>query len=176
MWLLALPAAEIMKLHNFMVLFRSSSILLRPLLSSSDLLCPAQICLVHFRLSLFCSDLLSPAQSSLDKSAPLFALPLSPVPAQVRCGQLSMTGAVGFIAARGRRVLHDDQADGRLAGRCRCVVRGILLGGVFAAAVVQDARDEEDQQQDDVAGHQNDEIQGDWINLQVELHEPHDGA
>lgn len=82
---------------------------------------------------------------------------------------------VGLISGRGRRVLHDHQADGRLAGLRRHVVGGVLLGGVFAPAVVQDAGDEEDEEEDDVTGHQDDEVQGDGVDLQVKLHETHGG-
>jgi len=83
---------------------------------------------------------------------------------------------VGLVAGRGRRVLHDHQAYGRLAGRRRRVVGGVLLRGVFASAVVQDAGDEEDQEQDDIAGDQDDEVEGDGVNLQVEFHETHGAA
>lgn len=55
------------------------------------------------------------------------------------------------------------------------VVGRVLLGGVFAPAVVQDAGDEEDEEEDDVTGHQDDEVQGDGVDLQVELHETHGG-
>lgn len=82
---------------------------------------------------------------------------------------------VGLVPGGGRRVLHDHQADGRLAGLRRHVVGGILLGGVLSPAVVQDAGDEEDEEEDDVAGHQDDEVQGDGVDLQVELHETHGG-
>lgn len=72
--------------------------------------------------------------------------------------------------------MHDHQAYGRLAG-CRWrVVWGVLLGGVFAPAVIQDAGDEENQEQDDIAGHQDDEVEGDGVNLQVEFHKTHDAA
>lgn len=83
---------------------------------------------------------------------------------------------VGLVARRGGRVLHDHQAYGRLAGWRRRVVGGVLLGGVFAPAVVQDAGDEEDQEQDDIAGDQDYEVQGDGVNLQVEFHETHGAA
>lgn len=83
---------------------------------------------------------------------------------------------VGLAAARGRRILHDDKAYGRLALRCRRAVGGVLLGGVFATAVVQDAGDEEDEEEDDIARHQDDEVEGDGVNLQVELHKTHGSA
>lgn len=83
---------------------------------------------------------------------------------------------VGLIAGGGRRVLHDHQAYGRLARWRRCVVWGVLLGGVFAPAVIQDAGDEENQEQDDIAGHQDDEVEGDGVNLQIEFHKTHDAA
>lgn len=80
---------------------------------------------------------------------------------------------VGLVTGRGRRVLHDHQADGWLAGLRRHIVGRVLLGGVFAPAVVEDAGDEEDEEEDDVTGHQDDEVQGDGVDLQVELHETH---
>lgn len=83
---------------------------------------------------------------------------------------------VGLVAGRGGRVLHDHQAYGRLAGRRRRAVRGVLLGGVFATAVVQDTGDEEHEEQDDIAGNQDDEVQGDGVNLQVEFHKSHGSA
>lgn len=83
---------------------------------------------------------------------------------------------VGLVPGGGGRVLHDHQAYGRLAGRRWRVVRGVLLGGVFATAVVQDAGDEEDEQQDNIAGDQDDEVQGDGVNLQVEFHKTHGAA
>lgn len=116
---------------------------------------------------------------SLNQSASLLPLPL-PLPsiaAQVRRRRLAVARrVVGLIAGGGGRVLHDHQAYGRLAGRRRCVVRGVLLGGVLASAVVQYAGDEKDQQQDDIAGYQDDEVEGDGVNLQVELHKTHDAA
>lgn len=83
---------------------------------------------------------------------------------------------VGLVPGGGGRVLHDHQAYGRLAGWRWRVVRGVLLGGVFATAVVQDAGDEEDEQQDNIAGDQDDEVQGDGVNLQVEFHKTHGAA
>lgn len=116
-----------------------------------------------------------PSSSSSDQSTPL--LPLSSVPAQVWRRQLAAARrVVGLVAGGGGRVLHDHQAYGRLAGRRRRVVGGVLLGGVFAPAVVQDAGDEEDQEQDDIAGDQDDEVQGDGVNLQVKFHETHGAA
>lgn len=121
-------------------------------------------------LSLFSS-------SSLNQSASLLPLPLPSVTAQVGRGRLAMTRCVvGLVAGGGGRVLHDHQAYGRLAGRRRCVVRRVLLRGVLAPAVVQYAGDEKDQQKDDIAGYQDDEVEGDRVNLQVELHKTHDAA
>lgn len=50
--------------------------------------------------------------SSSDQCAPL--LPLYSVSAQLRCWQLAVARChvVGLITGRGRRVLHDHQADG----------------------------------------------------------------
>lgn len=86
--------------------------------------------------------------------------------------------ALPLTARRGRRVLHDHQAYGRLAGwrRGHRGRGGILLGGVLPLAVVQDAGDEEDKEEDGVAGHQDDEVQGHGVNLQVEFHETHGDA
>lgn len=83
---------------------------------------------------------------------------------------------VGLIPGGGGRVLHDHQAYGRLAGRRWRVVRGVLLSGVLASAVVQYAGDEKDQQKDDITGYQDDEVECDGVNLQVELHKTHDAA
>lgn len=122
-----------------------------------------------------------PSSSSSDQSTPLlplsFPLPLSSVPAQVWRRQLAVARrVVGLVAGGGGRVLHDHQANGRLAGWRRRVVGGVLFGGVFPPAVVQDAGDEEDQEQDDIAGDQDDEVQGDGVNLQVKFHETHGAA
>lgn len=123
------------------------------------------------------------SSSSSDQSTPLLPfplplpLPLPSVPAQVWRRQLAVARrVVGLIAGGGGRVLHDHQAYGRLAGWRRRVVWGVLLGGVFAPAVIQDAGDEENQEQDDIAGHQDDEVEGDGVNLQVEFHKTHDAA
>lgn len=114
---------------------------------------------------------------SLNQSASLLPFPLPSVAAQVRRRRLTVARrVVGFVTGGGGRVLHDHQAYGRLAWRRRCVVWGVLLGGVLASAVVQYAGDEKDQQQDDIAGHQDDEVEGDGVNLQVELHKTHDAA
>ena len=113
-----------------------------------------------------------------DQSAPLLAL--GSLAAQVRRLHLAVASrrVVGLVSRRGRRVLHDDQADRRLAGRRRrrSVVGSVLLGGVFPPAVVQDAGNEEDKQQDDITGHQDDEVQGHRVNLQVEFHKTHGAA
>lgn len=114
---------------------------------------------------------------SLNQSASLLPFPLPSVAAQVRRRRLAVARrVVGLVAGGGGRVLHDHQAYGRLAGRRRGVVRGVLLGGVLASAVVQYAGDEKDQQQDDIAGDQDDEVEGDGVNLQVELHKTHGAA
>lgn len=61
------------------------------------------------------------------------------------------------ITRRGRRVLHHHKPDGRLLLRGRGL-GNVLLGRVFAAAVVQNARNKKDQKQDDVAGDEDDEV------------------
>lgn len=61
------------------------------------------------------------------------------------------------ITRRGRGVLHHHEPDGRLL-LGGWGLGNVLLGRVFAAAVVQDARDEKDQKQDDVAGDEDDEV------------------
>lgn len=83
---------------------------------------------------------------------------------------------VGLTAARGRRILHDYKAYGGLALWRRCVVRGVLLGGVFATAIIKDTGDKEHKEQYDIAGHQDDEVKGNGVNLQVEFHKTHDAA
>lgn len=53
--------------------------------------------------------------------------------------------------------MHHHEPDGRLllgGGG----LGNVLLGRVFAPAVVQDARDEKDQKQDHVAGDEDDEV------------------
>lgn len=55
-------------------------------------------------------------------------------------------------------------------------VGGVLLGGVLPPAVVQDAGNEKDEKEDNVAGYQDDEVEGHRVNLQVEFHEPHGDA
>lgn len=71
---------------------------------------------------------------------------------------------------RCRGALHHHQPDGRL-GRRR--VRGVLLGGIFAPAVVHDARYQEDQEQDDVAGDEDAEVQRDGVDLLVVFQKAH---
>lgn len=70
----------------------------------------------------------------------------------------------------GGGALHDHQADGGL-GRSR--VWRILLGGVFTAAVVHDAGDQEDQQQHDIAGDEDAEVERDRVDLLVVLQKTH---
>lgn len=65
-------------------------------------------------------------------------------------------------------VLSYHHSDGRLG--IQCALRRILLTGILAPAVIQHTGDEEHQEQDDVACDQDDEVQGDRVDLQVELH------
>lgn len=65
-------------------------------------------------------------------------------------------------------VLSYHHSDGRLG--IRRGLRSTLLTGVLASAVIQHAGDEEHQEQDDVARNQDDEVQGDGVDLQIELH------
>jgi len=73
-------------------------------------------------------------------------------------------------ALRRRGALHHHQPDG---GRRGQGVRGVLLGGVFAPAVVHDARYQEDEEQDDVAGDEDAEVQGDGVDLLVVFQKAH---
>lgn len=66
--------------------------------------------------------------------------------------------------------LHDDQADGRLRGGR---VGGVLLGGVLSAAVVHDAGDQEDQQEHDIAGDEDAQVERDRVDLLVVLQKTH---
>lgn len=65
-------------------------------------------------------------------------------------------------------VLRHHHSDGRLG--FQCALRRTFLTGIFASAVIQHAGDEEHQEQDDVACNKDDEVQGDRVDLQVELH------
>lgn len=71
---------------------------------------------------------------------------------------------------RSRRTLHHHQPDGRL-GRLR--VRGVLLGRIFAPAVVHDTRYQEDQEQDNVAGDEDAKVQSDRVDLLVVFQKAH---
>lgn len=66
--------------------------------------------------------------------------------------------------------LHHDQTDGGLG---RGWVGSVLLGGVFAAAVVHDAGDQEDQQQHDIAGDEDAQVECDRVDLLVVLQKTH---
>lgn len=65
-------------------------------------------------------------------------------------------------------VLSHHHSDGRLG--IQCGLRRTLLAGIFASAVIQHTRDEEHQEQDDIACNKDDKVQGDRVDLQVELH------
>lgn len=79
---------------------------------------------------------------------------------------------VGRVPAshRRRRALHHHQPDGRL-GRLR--IRGVLLRGIFAPAVVHDTRYQEDQEQDNVAGDEDAKVQSDGVDLLVVFQKAH---
>lgn len=68
------------------------------------------------------------------------------------------------------RALHHHQPDGRLS---RLRVRGVLLRGIFAPAVVHDTRYQEDQEQDNVAGDEDAKVQSDGVDLLVVLQKAH---
>ncbi len=75
----------------------------------------------------------------------------------------------------GGRILHDHQPDGSgvdVGHGVGCV----LLGGVLALAVIEDAGDEEDEEEDHIAGDQDDEVEGDRVYLQVVCDESHVGG
>ncbi len=75
----------------------------------------------------------------------------------------------------GGRTLHDHQPDGSgvdVGHGVGCV----LLGGVLALAVIEDAGDEEDEEEDHIAGDQDDEVEGDRVYLQVVCDESHGGG
>lgn len=71
---------------------------------------------------------------------------------------------------RRRGALHHHQPDGRLS---RLRVRGVLLRGIFAPAVVHDTGYQEDQEQDNVAGDEDAKVQSDRINLLVVFQKAH---
>lgn len=71
---------------------------------------------------------------------------------------------------RSWRALHHHQPDGGLRGLW---IRGVLFGGIFAPAVVHDTGYEEDQEQDNVAGDENAEVQSDRVDLLVVLQKAH---
>lgn len=72
----------------------------------------------------------------------------------------------------GGRVLHDHQPYG-----CGVDVGHgvgfVLFGGVFSLAVVEDAGDEEDQEENDIAGDKDDEVEGDRVDLHIVCDETH---
>lgn len=70
----------------------------------------------------------------------------------------------------------DHQADGCLVGDGKWG-RVVLFAGIFSLAVVHDAGVEEDKKEDDIAGDQDDEVQGHWVNLKlVHMGAQHDGG
>lgn len=71
---------------------------------------------------------------------------------------------------RSRRALHHHQPDGRLR---RLWVRGVLLCGIFAPAVIHDTWYQEDQEQDNVAGNEDAKVQSDGVDLLVVLQKAH---
>lgn len=74
------------------------------------------------------------------------------------------------LSHRGRRALHHHQPDGRLR---RLRVRGVLLGRIFAPAVIHDTWYQEDQEQDNVAGDEDAKVQSNWIDLLVVFQKAH---
>lgn len=68
------------------------------------------------------------------------------------------------------RALHHHQPDRRLRWLW---IRGVLLRGIFAPAVVHDTRYQEDQEQDNVAGDEDAEVQSDRVDLLVVLQKAH---
>lgn len=75
----------------------------------------------------------------------------------------------------GGRTLHDYQPD-RSGVDVRHGVGCVLFGGVLALAVIEDAGDEEDEEEDDIAGDQDDEVEGDWVYLHIVGDEAHGGG
>lgn len=71
---------------------------------------------------------------------------------------------------RGWRALHHHQPDGGLG---RLWVGGVLLGWIFAPAVVHDTRYQEDQEQDNVAGDEDAKVQSDGVDLLVVFQKAH---
>lgn len=91
----------------------------------------------------------------------------SPFPLQVGGGLVGRDEPLCPAGARGA-LLHHHQPDGGLAaGRD---LGSILLAGILPPAVVEHAGDQENQEQNHVASYQNDEIQGNRVNLQIKLH------
>lgn len=68
------------------------------------------------------------------------------------------------------RALHHHQPDGRLR---RLWIWGVLLRGIFAPAVVHDTGYQENQEQDNVAGDEDAEVQSDGVDLLVVLQKAH---
>ena len=107
------------------------------------------------------------------------SLPSILQPASHHCAFLPQWSTIPKMKARapcpvGPRstLLHHHQVDGGLG--VQGGLRSILLTGVLALAVIQHAGDEENQEQDDVARNQDDQVQGDRVNLQVKFHRiPH---
>lgn len=75
----------------------------------------------------------------------------------------------------GGRTLHDHQPDGSGVDVGHGVGR-VLLGGILALAVVEDAGDEEDEEEDDIAGDQDDEVEGDRVYFHIVGDEAHGGG
>lgn len=75
----------------------------------------------------------------------------------------------------GGRTLHDHQPD-RSGVDIGHGVGCVLFGGVLALAVIEDAGDEEDEEEDDIAGDQDDEVEGDRVYLHIVSDEAHGGG
>lgn len=75
----------------------------------------------------------------------------------------------GVVPAGGRG-LYDDQADGAVVG-ARDRVGGVHSARVLALAVVHHAGDEEDEEQDDVAGDKDEEVQRYRVDLHLVQHD-----
>lgn len=73
-------------------------------------------------------------------------------------------------AHRRRGALHHHQPDGGLGG---LRVRSVLLGGIFAPAVIHDTGYEENQEQDNVAGDEDAKVQSDGVDLLVVFQKAH---
>lgn len=71
-------------------------------------------------------------------------------------------------AGVGGALLHHHQPDWRL-GVCRDL-GSIFLARILPSAVIEHAGYQENQKQNNITSYQNDEIQGNGINLQIKLH------